>query len=202
MKTSSNINWKEINEKIKKAKSALKEIQKSGLENTTEILRKRAEAMALSEDQDAKNKRYINIIEFTLGQEKYAIQTQELQEVLNSNQIIEIPCTPSHIYGVINLRGKIVSILDLKKYLQLDYVGINDQASVIICTYNKDLVGIVADSISGIKNIEAEKVQTSNPKFKKIKENFIYGITNETVIILNIKNILSEKNIIVNEEYI
>lgn len=196
------IDWKDIEKRIKKARSSMQAKEISSREEITEILRKRAEIIAQSDDKIKEKKEILSILEFQLGQEKYAIKTSNLKEIIASDRITEIPCTPTYMYGVINIRGKIVTVIDLKKFLQLDYVGISDRASIVVATYNDHLVGFVADKINGIKNVELDKIQKSKPRLKKIKESYISGITNETVIILDTDKILSDKGILVNESII
>lgn len=191
--------WKTIAEKISKAKEAVKTDHDKTSDENFEILRKRAEDLAHFEDKSKADIEQISVLEFILGQEKYAIKTENLKEIIESNQITEIPCTPAYIYGVINIRGKIVTVIDLKKYLKLDYVGINDRSSIIVAMFEDNLVGIVADMVTGIKTIEVSDIQKTTPTLKNIKDSYVHGITSDTIIILEIDRILSDNAILVND---
>ena len=195
-------NWDELRTRIDKAKASMRKRKSLTGLKISEILHNRAEAIAKASETEEDTSKHISIIEFSLGQEKYAIETQYLKEVTGSNQIFEIPCTPYYIYGVINLRGKIITVIDLKKYLQLNYKGISDSSSIVIVEYKNSQVGLVADSIEGIHDISIEEIQNSKPKLKNIKDTFLQGITQDTVIVLDIVKLLEDEEILVNESII
>lgn len=193
------VDWKKMQEKINEAKSNILAKEKSSREEIINILRKRAENFAKHDDKHLKELETISVLEFVLGQEKYAIKTENLKEIIASDSITEVPCTPSFIYGIINIRGKIVSVIDLKKYLHLDYIGITDKTSIVVAIHNEELIGIIVDQINGIRNIDTKEIQKTKFKLKTIKESYISGITNETVIILDIDKVLSDNAIHVND---
>ncbi|PLX02159.1 MAG: hypothetical protein C0595_12010 [Marinilabiliales bacterium] len=198
-KNSNTGGWHEFEEKIRMAKEMLKSKSDHTREDISAILRRRAEFIATNGEKDTANKEMMSVLEFALGQERYAIETNRLKEIMPASQITDLPCTPNYVFGVVNIRGKIVTVIDLKGILSLDYVGFNDFASIVVIEHNDELVGIVADEVLGINNIDVETIQHSKPKVIKIKDSFLKGITNETLIILNIEKVLSENSILVDE---
>lgn len=201
-KTNSKQNWEDIKKRIDGAKASMKIRKTLPGYKIAEILRNRAESIANANKVVTIDEELVNIIEFELGKETYAIETLYLKEVTSSEKIYDLPCTPNYIFGVINLRGKIVTIIDLKKYLKLNYKGINDLTSIIIVEFNETLVGFVADKIIGIKNISRGNIQKTKPKLQNIKESFLIGITGETVIILDIIELLEDKSILIEDSVI
>lgn len=201
-KTKSSEKNKELQNKIEQAKSLVQSNKKSNKADISGILKKRAVEAARTGKKRDETTETISILEFLLGKENYAIKTEYLKEINVTKKITEIPCTPDYIYGVINIRGNIVSVIDLKKFLRLNYVGINDSTSVLVIDYKGVLVGIVADEVIGIKNIDTGKIQKEKPDIVKIRDEFIQGITDETVVILDINKILSEESLVVNEKVV
>jgi purine-binding chemotaxis protein CheW len=192
------LEWEELAVKIKEAKESVsKSISKSNSEISL-ILSERAKSVATVDQATYENEERISIIEFQLGKERYAFETLHVNEVCNTNKICTLPSTPDYIYGVINLRGKIVAVIDLKKYLQLNYIGIDDFPTIIIVNYNGVLVGIVADEIIGVKDVLRKNIQLEKPKLLKIKENFLIGINDETVLILDVIKLLDDSQIQIN----
>lgn len=193
--------WKELTGKF----NAMKKSGISFLVNTkdddTRILKERAKAIATEEPKENEREEFISIIEFELGQEKYAFETQFLKEVASTKKIQDLPGTPDFIFGVINLSGKIATVIDLKKYLNLKYVGFNDNTSIIVVDYKGTPVGFVADAINGIKSIRKSSVQNNNPILQKIKDIFLLGISDEAVIVLDIIKLLDEDNIQVDNRF-
>jgi len=189
----------DLSRKIEEAKTLLKPKKISDDKTINEILRKRAESISTGNDKNKEDIETISLLEFSLGKEHYAIKTNKLKEIIVAKRITEIPCTPAHIFGVINIRGNIVSVIDLKKILQLDYVGINDFASIVVVDYNNSMVGIVADEVIGVENVDIRKIQKGKLEIVKIKKEYLTGITDETVIVLDIDKVLSDKSIVVEE---
>lgn len=199
MSKQNNNSWEAFYEQIKKSKELLKTKSENKREDISEILRKRAKHIATESDKDKIKKELLSVLEFSLGKENYAIETKYLKEIMPASHITDLPCTPKYIFGVVNIRGKIVTVIDLKSILNLDYVGFNDFASIIVVEHKESLVGVIADEIMGINDIDVETIQHSKPDVIKIKDAFFAGITNETLILLNIEKILSEKSILVDE---
>jgi purine-binding chemotaxis protein CheW len=163
------------------------------------ILKERAESVALVKEQDAQVDEQFSVIEFELGMERYAIDTLLLKEVLITRKIYDLPGTPGYILGVINLRGIIVTVIDLKEFLQLKYKGINDSTSIVVVESHGNAVGFVVDRINGIKNIGLEITERSKPKFQHIKEEYLMGVTGETVVVLDALRLLDDQRMLVNE---
>jgi purine-binding chemotaxis protein CheW len=201
-KTKTSEKNKELQNKIEQAKKLVQLNKKTKKTDIASLLKKRAVEAAKTNEKKADTTETISVLELLLGKENYAIKTEYLKEINVTKKITEIPCTPEYIYGVINIRGNIISVIDLKKFLRLNYVGINDNASVVVIDYNGVLVAIVADEVIGIKNIDTKKIQKEKPDIVKISDQYIQGITDETVVILDINKILSEESLLVNEKVI
>ena len=110
-------------EQINAAKKILGRNDKLSAAEIAQTLKERAKQIAVKKEEVKKDTEVLSVIEFDLGQEKYAVETQYLQEIYVSDNLYELPGTPDYIFGVINLRGKIISIINLKAYLQLNYVS-------------------------------------------------------------------------------
>lgn len=190
---------RDLSQKIEQAKALLQSKKRTDNETINEILRKRAERISAGNDKNKEKIETISLLQFSLGKEHYAIKTNKLKEIIVAKQITEIPCTPAHIFGVINIRGNIVSVIDLKKVLQLDYVGINDHALIVVVDFNNSMVGIVADEIIGVEDVDIRNIQKEKLKIVKIKEEYLTGISDKTVVVLDIDKVLSDKSLVVEE---
>ena len=80
------------------------------------ILKERAKHLAKERKSKQKAGTYIEILTFELGSERYGIEVGEIQEVHPLLQYTQIPCTPAFVFGIINVRGRIISIIDPKKF--------------------------------------------------------------------------------------
>lgn len=150
----------------------------------------------------------IEVLEFELDtdnySEKYAIEIQYLNEVHSVKSVTKLPCTPSFIIGIINFRGKILSVIDIRNFLgfttkRTEYDNVK---KVIVVKVNELEVGIAADSILACNVIPLCEVQKNVLTIMDFKSGYFKGITKEGSIVLNIKNIMLDEKIIIDEEVI
>lgn len=141
-----------------------------------------------------------HVIEFSLSNEKYAIETSYVKEVLPVKDLMPIPFTPDFVLGVINIRGQIFSVLDLKKVLGVPEREEAKNDKVIIVSNNEMEFGIIADKIDGVSFVKYNSLQTSLSTLSNIQNEYLMGVTKERLIVLDIEKILSDKKIIVHDE--
>lgn len=183
-------------------------------EEKTRILKDRARLLAREPDNDETTSEHLEIIEFKLAYEIYGIETAYVQEVYPLKELVPLPTTPRFVLGIINVRGKILSVIDIKKFFNLPEKGITDLNKVIIVQTNKPIqsegplmkkiegmeLGILADAILGVKLISPNDIQPSLPTLTGIREQYLKGITNDQVVILDAKKILTDSKIVVHED--
>ncbi len=163
------------------------------------ILKERAKKLA-EEPGEEKHVETIEVIKFILANENYGIESSFVKEVIPLKDMTVIPGTPPFVMGIINVRGQIYSILDIKKFFGLPEKGLTNLNRVIILQNKKMEFGILADSIVGISNIGTDELQTSLNLQQQISSKFIKGITPGREIILDAEKLLNSEDIVVNDE--
>jgi purine-binding chemotaxis protein CheW len=98
-------------------------------------------------------------LSFKLGSEEYGIDIQQVQELRSYEAVTKIANTPDYIKGVVNSRGIIVPIIDLRLKFQTDTVRYDEFTVVIIINLNGKLSGIVVDSVSDVVRLQADQIQ-------------------------------------------
>lgn len=136
----------------------------------------------------------VQIVAFSLGEEFYALDVQYVREILNIPQITPVPCTPESILGVINLRGDIISVIDIGRILGLEVEGFKESRKIIIVEIDTEIVGITVDSIIDVMEIEVANIQPPLLTIEKGKKDYIDGeieISGRLFSVLNIKNVIA-----------
>jgi purine-binding chemotaxis protein CheW len=147
----------------------------------------------------------MEVIEFEVSnnsnKEKYAFDIKYINEVFRNKKVTPLPCTPSFIIGIINFRGKILSVIDIRNFLGFtnDTKESNEIRQVIIVKVNDLEVGIAADNILGYYNIEPEEIQHTVLTITNERKEFFMGIGKSGTLLLHIKNIMLSEKIIVND---
>ncbi|OFY60500.1 MAG: hypothetical protein A2V46_04720 [Bacteroidetes bacterium RBG_19FT_COMBO_42_7] len=163
-------------------------------------LKNRAIAMAQEPEQKVTSSASINIIAFALGSENYCIESAFVREVYPLKDFTPLPGVSSYIFGIINVRGQILPVVDLKKFFNLPERGLGELNKVIILCDDQMEFGILADMVHGTQEIELEDIRNVPSTVTGIGEEYLKGVTKESLIILNAKRLLCDKSIVVNEE--
>jgi purine-binding chemotaxis protein CheW len=196
---SSIIDWKEVHRRVDAVKEAL---EKEGTPNEAEkkrILKTRAEALALEAEKGEPGER-IEIVEFLLSSERYGLELHYVREVWPLKDLTPIPCTPSFVFGVINVRGQILSVINLKELLNLPGKGLGDLNKVIILNSDTMEFGILADEVIGVRNVLLGELRPSVPTLTGLGQEYLKGVSPERLIVLDAGRILLDKRIVVEEE--
>lgn len=192
--------WAEAKRRLEETRKAAE--QKSALseENTQKKFLKRAEELSLKRKKKKEGKAFLEVVEFLLSDEKYAIESLYVAEVCPLKNFTQIPCTPSFVLGIINVRGQILSVIDLKKFFDLPEGGLSDLNRVVILRAGEMAFGILADSIVGVESILIMDMQPSLPTLSGVRKEYLKGVTEKRTIVLDAKKILLDPDIIVHEE--
>jgi purine-binding chemotaxis protein CheW len=164
------------------------------------ILKNRAIAMALEPEKENTTSGTIEIIEFLLGSERYGIESFYVREVYPLKDFTPLPGVPSFILGIINVRGHILSVVNLKRFFSLPEKGLGEMNKVIILRNEQMEFGIVADVVEGTKTLKIDEIMSAPHNVTGIGETYVKGVTKEHIVILETDNLLNDKKIIINEE--
>ncbi|MCB1890223.1 MAG: chemotaxis protein CheW [Rhodocyclaceae bacterium] len=130
---------------------------------------------------------------FTLGEEEYAIDILRVQEIRGYDAVTRIANTPHFIKGVINLRGTIVPIVDLRLKFNLSDVTYSEFTVVIILSVAERVIGIVVDSVSDVITLGAEQVKPAPQFSSSVEGDHLKGIgtvDDRMLIIIDIERLL------------
>ena len=130
---------------------------------------------------------------FFLGDEEYGLEIKFVKEIIKVLQITAVPHSENYLLGVINLRGKVVPIMDLGLKVSLPMCQPTDRSCIVVIEYEHELVGVLVDAISEVVDIKKDEFDKTTFLDQNIDEQYISGvgkIAGKIKILLNIKNIL------------
>ncbi|MBN1287804.1 MAG: purine-binding chemotaxis protein CheW [Anaerolineae bacterium] len=173
-------------------------------EETQEILYKRARTLARpAEGSDALNNTQ-RVLVFTLGTERYAVPVVYVQRIKPFDQMTPIPCTPSFYLGAANVRGKILSVLELRYLFDIpieDESALTLKHLVVISAAGLE-VSLLVHDIAGVTDLMLSDLKTPSEALVGISPDYIAGTTAEGIILLDVEILLSDSRLIVDEEVI
>jgi len=193
------IDWSAIHRRIEAINTSITKGFSPSPEDRKRILRARADFLARQPGREQAGDT-LEVVEFILANERYGIESGYVREVYPLKDYTPLPCTPPFVIGLLNVRGRIISVIDIKKFFDMPGKGISDLNKVIIIhDYNMEF-GILADSILGVQEIAVRDIQPPLPTLTGIREEYLRGVTGERTVILDARKLLTDKKIIVHEE--
>jgi purine-binding chemotaxis protein CheW len=194
------IDWKEVLRRLEAAQASVEQRLGPNTEGTKRVLKERAKTLAKEPKGEDKSGESIEVVQFQLAYERYGIESSYVREVYPLKELTPLPCTPAFVLGIINVRGQILSVIDLKKFFDLPEKGLTDLNKVVILHSEEMEFGVLADVILGTENILLSELQQSIPTLTGVREEYLKGVTPERVVILDAAKLLEDKRVIVHEE--
>lgn len=133
---------------------------------------------------------------FTIAGEEFGIELEKIVEVVKSQKVTPLLKVPEFITGVINLRGNVIPLMDLRK--RLGVKPSSSRARIIVTKIHGGNIGLLVDTVKEILTIEKEEIASTPSIFKGLKPEYIMGIgkiADRLIVILNLDNLLSSDEI-------
>jgi purine-binding chemotaxis protein CheW len=164
------------------------------------ILKARAKELAQEPEKNRTQEGWLGVIEFGLAKERYALETAYVREVHPFRELTPLPCTPPFVLGIVNVRGRILSVIDIRKFFDLPETGITDLHKIIVVYTDEMEAGILVDVVIGVQAISRSELQPSLPTLTGIQEQYLMGVTADRLLVLDVRKILSDEKIVVHDE--
>ncbi len=143
---------------------------------------------------------------FQLEDEEYGIGILRVKEIIGMMPITSVPRTPEFVKGVINLRGKVIPVIDLRSKFDMETIEYNERTCIIVVEIDSEsstvLIGIVVDAVSEVLNIKEDEIEETPTFGTKLNTEYILGMAKMeggVKILLNIGKVLSNEEIAVLE---
>jgi purine-binding chemotaxis protein CheW len=139
---------------------------------------------------------------FALGDEEYGIELLKVQEIKGYSPVTPIPNTPPHIKGVMNLRGAVIPIIDLRMRFGMPAVEYNQFNVIIVINVDSKIMGLLVDAVSDVLNVGAGELRAAPDFGTRADTRFISGMVSagdKIAVLLDITTLLSEDDLAVAE---
>jgi purine-binding chemotaxis protein CheW len=148
-------------------------------------------------DAGAKHDELIQLVSFMLADEEYGVEVLKVREIIRMPTITKMPNVPHHVEGIINLRGKVIPIISMRRRFGLMENGNNIQTRIIIMDVSGRLTGFIVDSVSEVIRIHSSEIQPPPTMVSSggIGQEFITGVFNHAerlLIIMDIDRMFSD----------
>lgn len=168
-------------------------------EETRGVLKQRAKILAREPAQLEHAGQQLAVLEFLLTHERYAVDSAFVREVVPLKDLTALPCTPAFIRGIVNVRGEIISVVDLKTFFGLPERGLTDLNKIVILNDGAMEFGLLVDAVVEAHAIALRDIQPPLPTMTGIHAQYLKGVTAQRLVILDAARILADPRLIVRE---
>ncbi|MFL0808957.1 MAG: chemotaxis protein CheW [Agarilytica sp.] len=137
----------------------------------------------------------IQWVTFKLAGEKYGVNVMQVQEVLRYTEIAPVPGAPSYVLGIINLRGKVVTVIDTRARFALPSEEQTDHTRIIVIEADTHVVGMLVDSVAEVVYLKLSEIETAPNVTNDESAKFIQGVchkNDELLILIELDKMLTE----------
>jgi purine-binding chemotaxis protein CheW len=154
------------------------------------------------QNMEKEKEKQIQVVTFQLGKEVYAIDIMEIKQIVNMQDVREIPNAPPYVEGILNLRGSVTPIINLHKRFVLNKPEMSEEdkllSGFIILEINNMTLGVIIDKILRVISLDVELIQPPPQMISGIGVEYIQGVVNiegNYIIILNIERLFNPKEL-------
>jgi purine-binding chemotaxis protein CheW len=194
-----NIDWDTIRNRVASSHGPAAADAAGQEEERRRVLRQRARELARENCASRAADAILSVVEFELAGERYAVELVHVREVSLLKELTPVPCTPAFVLGIINLRGEIRTVIDLKKFFDLPSKGITELNKIIMLHAGGMELGLLADAILGVRAVSAAALQPPPPTLTGVRSDYLRGVTHDRLVVLDAAKLLSSSRIIVND---
>ena len=134
------------------------------------------------------------MISFSIGEEHYGVDIQEVKEVIRIREITQLPKAPTFVKGVINLRGDVIPIIDLREKFGLEQLDYTEVTRVIVVEVDGKSIGMVVDRVSNVIKIPQDEIEPPPPLVGGLSGEYLRGIGKlgeKLIVLISIDKILT-----------
>ena len=149
-------------------------------------------------DEDDEDTQKDKFLTFSIEKEDYGIEICHVTEIIGVQKITGIPDMPDYVKGVINLRGKVIPVLDMRKRFGFEERDYDDRTCIVVVNVNETAVGLVVDSVDDVADIPEDQIEPPPNINKSETRLFIQGlgkVGEEVKILLDVNALLFEKHL-------
>ena len=147
-----------------------------------------------TEDRDRRDDDLLQLVTFSIGSEEFGVDILKVIEIIRTMEITKVPKAPAFVEGVINLRGRVIPIIDLRRRFGLAEKAGDSDTRIIVFEINGMSVGFVVDSVSEVLRIPANTVEPAPPVVAGVDSDYISGVgklEDRLLILLDLDKLLS-----------
>lgn len=137
----------------------------------------------------------LQLVSFKVGTEEFGVDILKVQEINRMLKITKVPNTPEFVEGVVNLRGRIIPVIDLRKRLSIENKDHDNKTRIIVVDVNGNIVGFIVDEVNEVLRISKDIIENPPELVSQVDSDFITSVAkleDRLIILLDLDNLLKK----------
>jgi purine-binding chemotaxis protein CheW len=177
--------WQEIRRRLDKLAAAADGAPALTPERARAVLEERARALARVPAETPDASAFLPVVTFTLSGERYAVEAQYVREVVRLGEHTPVPGAPDYLVGVVNLRGDILAVFDLRKLFGLPPVSVTDLSRILVLGGDRAEFGVLVDTADEVRPLRTAELLEPPASVAGVGREYLRGVTEEALAVLD-----------------
>jgi purine-binding chemotaxis protein CheW len=150
-----------------------------------------------SSNPAAASAQLLQLVSFSVAAEEYGLDILRVQEIIRTQQLTRVPNLPDYVEGVINLRGKVIPVVALRRRLGLDAVEADKNTRIVVVDVHGQTLGFIVDAVSEVLRIRADTVEPT-PRIGSVEREYISGVgklDSRLLLMLDLEQLMNQAEI-------
>jgi purine-binding chemotaxis protein CheW len=151
-----------------------------------------------SSKDTATNAQLLQLVSFSVAAEEYGLDILRVQEIIRTQQLTRVPNLPDYVEGVINLRGKVIPVVALRRRLGIESVASDKNTRIVVVDVHGQTLGFIVDAVSEVLRIRADTVEPT-PRIGSVEREYISGVgklESRLLLMLDLERLMNEREVV------
>jgi purine-binding chemotaxis protein CheW len=193
------IDWENVRRRLARAAEATEEALRLSPERAKAVMDERATALARAPASGARAAEGLEIAVFALANERYGVETRYVREVVRLTDYAAVPGAPPFLVGVVNLRGEVLALIDLRTFFGVPARGLTDLSRVLVLGDQRAEFGVLADAASEVITLRVDEIHKPPDSAAGVGREYLRGVTADALIVLDGAALLKDGRLFIDQ---
>ena len=193
------VDWTAVRERLARAQAATASALELSPERARAVMDERARLLARPQAVSPAPTEVLETLTFALGHERYAVESKHVREVVRLVDFTPVPGAPEFLLGVMNLRGEVLAIADLRKFFGVPQPGLTDLARVVVLGAEHAELGVLADEAHELRILSVAELLEPPGSVAGIDREYLLGVTRDALIVLDGARLLADPRLFIDQ---
>ena len=193
------LDWTAVHARLARAEAATASAVEPSPERARALMDERARLLARVTKESPAPEEVFEALTFALGAERYAVASKHVREVVRLVDFTPVPGAPDFLLGVMNLRGEILAIADLRRFFDVPQRGLTDLARVVVLGADVAELGVLTDQAHEVRVLSAADILEPPGSVAGVGREYLLGVTKEALIVLDGARLLADPRLFIDQ---